>query len=103
MQKTSGQNPAEVLFGDESRLPFELKFGSKPSESDLAGNKYIENPRKKLNSIKVCKNKYSIVHIISDKMKERYGINTQAGDLVRLYLIARQNETDIEEQENKTP
>lgn len=54
----------------------------------MVGDEYVENFRKKLNSI--YGNVRSNTQIASDKMKERYHINVQAGvyqlgDLVLVY------------------
>lgn len=72
----TGQTPP-AFFGREIRLPCDLQFDSKPSETEAIGDEYVENFLKKLNSIHedVCSN----LQIASDKIKEWYNINAQAG------------------------
>ena len=87
VNETTGQTPANVLFGRELRLPCDLKFGFKPDE-EVAGEDYVTNLRKRMDNIheKVRTN----IEGASDRMKERYDIKAEkggfkSGDLVWLH------------------
>lgn len=87
VHETTGQTPANVLFGRELRLPCDLQFGCKPDE-DVAGEDYISRLKRRMDDIheKVRSN----MQHASDRMKTRYDIKAetggfQPGDLVWLY------------------
>lgn len=50
VHETTGQTPANILFGRELRLPCDLVFGSKPGE-DLAGEDYVKELRRRMDDI----------------------------------------------------
>ena len=87
VHETTGQTPANILFGRELRLPCDLVFGSKPGE-DLAGEDYVTCLRKRMDGIH--ERVRSNIQDASDKMKDHYDIRAekggyQPGDLVWLY------------------
>lgn len=87
IHETTGQSPANILFGRELRLPCDLVFGSKPGE-DLAGEDYVTDLRRRMDDTheQVRRN----MQDASDRMKDHYDIRAekggyQPGDLVWLY------------------
>jgi hypothetical protein len=87
VHETTGQTPANILFGRELRLPCDLVFGSKPGE-DLAGEDYVTDLRRRMDDIheQVRTN----IQASSGRMKDQYDIKAekggyQPGDLVWLY------------------
>lgn len=56
----------------------DLQFGFRPSENGVISNAYVENFRKRMNSIH--KNVPNDIQIVSVKMKEWYDVNAQAGE-----------------------
>ena len=87
VHETTGQTPANILFGRELRLPCDLIFGSKPGE-DLAGEDYVTDLRRRMDDIheQVRTN----IQGASDRMKDQYDVKAekggyQPGNLVWLY------------------
>ena len=87
VHETTGQSPANVLFGRELRLPCDVKFGARPDEN-VVGEDYVSDLRRRMDEIheRIRAN----VQDCSDRMKERYDVNAEKGgyregDLVWLF------------------
>ncbi|POS82770.1 hypothetical protein EPUL_005785, partial [Erysiphe pulchra] len=87
INETTGQTPANVIFGREVRLPCDLQFGIRPNE-DIAGEDYVATLRRRMDDIheRVRTN----INAASDRMKERYDVKAEKGgynpgELVWLY------------------
>ncbi|GJQ79367.1 hypothetical protein Trydic_g16227 [Trypoxylus dichotomus] len=57
--ETTGEMPANVLLGQELRLPCDLKFGFKPKE-EMVGEDYVSKLRKRMDKKATVERKYSI-------------------------------------------
>lgn len=89
---TTGESPATVIFGNNIRMPADLKFGTPPGYSGIM-SEYVSELKNKLNYVHHLVRKR--LRITSDRMKTRYDrrANTagfQADDLVWLYNPKRQ-------------
>ncbi|XP_037910265.1 flotillin-1-like [Hermetia illucens] len=89
---TTGESPATVIFGNNIRMPADLKFGTPPGYSGIM-SEYVSELQNKLNYVHHLVRKR--LRITSDRMKTLYDrrANTagfQADALVWLYNPKRQ-------------
>ena len=86
VHETTGETPAKVIFGNDLRLPADLKFGTCLKRQELGH--YAQELRKELNDVHASVR--ARTKIMSDRMKARYdkAINSngfQEAALVMLY------------------
>jgi hypothetical protein len=84
---TTGVTPAKTIFGNNLRLPGDLKFGAVPSAA-LCGQAYVDTMKKELNEIhQFVRDR---IKVTSDRMKARYDVRAnnrgfEEGQLVWLH------------------
>jgi transposase InsO family protein len=87
MHETTGTTPAKVIFGNDLRLPGDMRFGAVPS-SAFCGQEYVDKMKEELNEIhQFVREKTGLS---SDRSKARYDTRAnnrgfEEGQLVWLY------------------